>query len=257
MIIGCVTAELTPPGQPPPQQKPVPPTENERKVACETYSTNSSAAFAGIDGKHIWAETYDRAATAEAIFAVQDEITLAVIRNIYGKTFAGDQTYLFKTDNLKAWAEATKGRAAMIIFTPDGLKQARRHFEIALELDPNFASAVADIGMSHLMYMRMGYASDPNKSLALAESFVTRALEMDPSHRIALSRLATVRVIQKRSKEAQKLSFQAAEIAPSDFVAIATAAWVLKYTGELKRSLPFFTKAKRLQPVTPWWLIAD
>ena len=82
-------------------------------------------------------------------------------------------------------------------------------------------------------------------------------MEIDPAYSLALGHLAIVRVIQKRAKEAQKLAYQAAEIAPSDAAAIGAAAWVLKYSGQAKRSLPFFAKAKRLQPVLPWWLVVD
>lgn len=150
-----------------------------------------------------------------------------------------------------------KGRTATLSFTADGLKQARRHFEKALELDPNLVAARSYLGFTHAMDRRMGYALDPEKSLALAERFIAKALELHPAYPLALGHLAIVRVIQKRAKDAQKLAYQAAELAPSDAAAIGPAAWVLKYSGQAKKSLPFFAKAKRLQPVLPWWLVAD
>jgi adenylate cyclase len=57
-------------------------------------------------GHHLWTEQYDR--VLEDFFAVQDEITLAIVSSLQVKLTDGEQARLRQrsTDNLKAWGLA-------------------------------------------------------------------------------------------------------------------------------------------------------
>jgi len=209
----------------------------------------------GADGKHVWADTYDE--TVSDIFAVQDAVTLAINREIYGKTLAGSQTHQMSTNSLQAWSEVIKGNAEFSLFTQEGNTNARHHFERAIDIDPNYAGAYSRVAMTHFIDARLGFGNNPEQSTKQAETIALQALALNDRLPNALTALAFIRVIQKRPEDAKNLVHQALEIAPNDQNTNAIAAWVYKYVGEAKRSLPYFDKARRLQPIDQRWLVGD
>lgn len=209
----------------------------------------------GKDGKHIWAKTYDK--DIDDIFAVQDAISLAIVREIYGETMVGKQSYVASTNNLQAWSEEIKGNAEFNIFSSEANNNARQHFLKAIDLDPNFAGAYGRLAMTHFIDARLGFGSDPEKSIKQAEELAEKALSLNPGMPGAMNTLAFIKVLQARPEEAISLICQALDIAPNDQFTNSTAAWVYKYTGDARKSLPYFDKARRLYPIEQAWLIAD
>jgi adenylate cyclase len=61
------------------------------------------------DGAHVWAERYDRA--LDDIFAIQDEITLALATEMQAKLTEGEQARLryTTTSNVEAWSRWVEG----------------------------------------------------------------------------------------------------------------------------------------------------
>lgn len=208
-----------------------------------------------VAGRHLWSGTFDR--KIGDFFQIQDEITLAVIQQVYDKTVGGDRLNAHETSNLEAFAEMAKGELLGLKFTPNDNQLARQHFLRAATLDPALAAAQALIGFTHLMDARMGFAADPARSITLAEEHMIRALEMDPDRPASLEKLAMVRVIQKRPIEARELALRAARLGGGDASVIRSAAWVLKYIGDSVESLEYFARAVRTTPATLWWLLAD
>ena len=208
-----------------------------------------------VAGKNLWSESYDR--SLEDYFAIQDEITLSILHTVVDKTITGGVVYKDEFKNLDAFAEFTKGETHRLKFTPEGNIQARNHFDKVLELAPNNPSAFSSIAFTHIMDARLGFVANPGNSVKLSERFVELALMNEPNHARAVNIKSLIRVVQKRGDEARKLSLRAMELAPGSAGIIASAGWVFKYTGDAKRSLPLFARAKRLQPVHQWWLVAD
>ena len=57
----------------------------------------------------------------------------------------------YKADNIEAYEAYLKGRSFMDKFDPENAKIAREFFEKAIELDPNYADAYAELVM--LIYL--------------------------------------------------------------------------------------------------------
>ena len=108
-------------------------------------------------GHHLWAEQYDR--VLEDLFAVQDEITLAIVSSLQVKLTDGEQARLRhrSTDNLQAWSYAVKGYSFYERITKDDNAKARELFEKAVELDPEYAWAWAMIGQTYWIDNRYGW----------------------------------------------------------------------------------------------------
>ncbi len=208
-----------------------------------------------VAGKHLWAETYDRG--IDEFFTVQDEITLAIIRNIYAETVVGDLSTRINPTNLAAFIEYQKGFASIKKFTPSDMKQAQQHFETAIDLEPNYPDAIAGLGFVHLMGMRLGFSNEPSKSFKLAIKYLEDALKIQSTHPSATISLSIVRLLEKRGNEAYKLLSQALENSPNDAEVVGSAAFVLRNLGKTKEALPLYKRVRRLQPVQPWWLVYD
>ncbi|TMV09137.1 tetratricopeptide repeat protein [Ruegeria sediminis] len=208
-----------------------------------------------VAGKHLWSETFDR--STDGFFDIQDEITLAVLERVYGGTIDGDRLNARETDDLYAFAENARGRSHRVRFTAEDNKIARIHYQAALARDPDYVDALVGLGFTHAIDVRLAFSDDPSRSLALAEKYLSRALELDPDRPATLSNYAVLRLVQMRGAEARDFALRAAETGIGDARVVRGVAWVLKYAGASDESLTYFARAKRMTPVPLWWLIVD
>ncbi len=96
-------------------------------------------------GHHLWARTYDRAATD--VFAAQDDVTRDSATEIANR-LTGRAPVAAKAAEVPAaaLAEDRKGRYERNRRTPEGRRQCVAHFEEAVRLAPRFAPAHAALG---------------------------------------------------------------------------------------------------------------
>ena len=132
--------------------------------------------------EHLWAETYDREMTVDNLFAIQSEIT----RNITGAlraTLSDEEAARIEaspTQNLEALQEYMRGQQLLATRTVKDMEQGKRHFERALNLDPEFALAMA--GLANAYHLLYEYADVPEEeSVIPAMGWLGRALDIDPT----------------------------------------------------------------------------
>ena len=112
-------------------------------------------------GNHIWAERYDRDLTD--VFAVQDEITTAVVRAIGPAVADAEQRRALRKppESLGAWEAYQRGLGICRTIGWRMLRTHGRSFNRALELDPTLAAA--HTGLATLY--RSSSACSPNARL--------------------------------------------------------------------------------------------
>jgi len=93
------------------------------------------------DGFHIWSEKYDR--TLDDIFAIQDEISLAIVDKLKVKLLGEERSALIKrhTDDREAHNLYLKGLYFWNRRLEGGMKLAMEYFHQAIEKDPDYALA--------------------------------------------------------------------------------------------------------------------
>ena len=93
--------------------------------------------------RHIWAERYDR--ELEDIFAIQDEMTRAIVATLPGRVEAAthDRAKRKPTDNMAAYECVLAAKVLHHRSTRDDNAQAQHLLDRALALDPNYAHAHA------------------------------------------------------------------------------------------------------------------
>jgi len=93
--------------------------------------------------RHIWAERYDR--ELEDIFAIQDEVTSAIVSTLPGRVEAAARDFAARktTDNMAAYECVLAGKLRHHRSTPQDAAEALRLLDRAIELDPSYAHAHA------------------------------------------------------------------------------------------------------------------
>ena len=130
------------------------------------------------DGYHIWSEKYDR--DLEDIFAIQDEISLAIVEKLRGKLLKEEKSKLVKryTDNEEAYNLYLKGRYYWNRRHEGGIQKAIEFFQQAVEKDPLCAPAHVGIADCYNVSGILGLM-DPRIAYARSREAVTKALDID------------------------------------------------------------------------------
>ena len=130
------------------------------------------------DGYHLWSEKYDR--EMEDIFAIQDEISLAIVDNLKVILLRDEKTKLVKhhTENKEAYNLYLKGRYFWNKRSEVGFSKAFGFFQSAIEIDPLYA--LPYIGIADT-YNISGYFCfiPPSEAFEKAKAAAIKALEID------------------------------------------------------------------------------
>ena len=142
-------------------------------------------------GHHLWAERFDR--DLADIFAVQDEVTGRIVATLAGKLAESERRRARsgQTENLEAYDCVLRGRELWYRFTPEANREARRLYEKAIELDPDYARAYASLAWTYLVEQRtLGSAED--QPLERALEIARRGVMVNPvshSNHLALGQV--------------------------------------------------------------------
>lgn len=149
------------------------------------------------DSFHIWSERYDR--EMEDIFAVQEEIALAIVDKLKGDLLPNEKAALAKhhTRNVAAYQMYLEGRYFWAKRTSEGLRKATECFEKAIEKDPNFALAYAGLADSYNMHVFYGLMA-PKEAIPRSGAAAMQALKMGDATAEACTSLAFIRMYYDR-----------------------------------------------------------
>ncbi len=107
------------------------------------------------DGFHIWSQIFDRQLTA--IFAVQEEISAAVVQALQIKLLPGHTVPPpARKTTPEAYAQYLIARQLLNRGSADGFRRGEEAFRKAVKLDPDYAPAW--VGLAHAAYYSSGLA---------------------------------------------------------------------------------------------------
>jgi adenylate cyclase len=166
-------------------------------------------------GNHLWAERYDR--DLVDIFAVQDEITEAVATAIEPAVAQTERHLAVRKppESLDAWEAYQRGLWHMARFGAKDNEAAKSFFRRAIELDPNFASAHAQLALAICYgastYQVMSIAQALDEALPVAQ----RAIALDPLCSAGHISMSSARHFQGDEEGALAAARQALAISPN------------------------------------------
>ncbi|MFC1896194.1 adenylate/guanylate cyclase domain-containing protein [Thermodesulfobacteriota bacterium] len=199
---------------------------------------------------HLWAERYDR--ELKDIFALQDEVTQKIVGALAVKLTEDERDCLANrfTDNLEAYDYYLRGLEYLYQLTEEANSQAREMFERAFELDPEFASAYAYLGLSHWMEWSLGWSQDP-QSLERAFELAQRAIALNYSLPEAHRTLGDVYLWKKQHEQAIAEYETSVDLNPNYADGIAGLGDALSWSGRPEEAFGLVNKAMRLNPIYP------
>ena len=130
------------------------------------------------DGYHLWSEKYDR--ELEDIFAIQDEISLAIVEKLRGRLLKEEKSKLGRRykGNEEAYNLYLKGRYYWNRRHEGGIQKAIELFQQAVEKDPLCAPGYVGIADCYNVCGILGLM-DPRIAYPKSKEAVAKALDID------------------------------------------------------------------------------
>ncbi len=203
------------------------------------------------DGSHLWSERFDR--RLEDVFAIQDEIALAVVEKLEVKLLGRERAAVVKrhTENLEAHNAYLEGLFEWNKMTPEGFVRCQELFQEAMDLDPEFAPPYAQFAES---FISATWWSDQSPTEAIARAFplIEKALALDPELAHAHSVIGTISAFFHRDWMAGERSLRkAVKLAPNDAPAQTYLGLFLVFSARLTEASERAHVALRLDPLSP------
>ncbi|TDJ13902.1 MAG: hypothetical protein E2O65_15360 [Gammaproteobacteria bacterium] len=212
-----------------------------------------------VNDKHLWAERYDR--ELEDIFAVQDEVTHAIVSTIEPHLASTERQRARRkpTESLGAWECYQRGLWHMYQFQHDDLIQALQLLERAVALDPTFSSAHAGLALTLHYHVLLGFAPDRDAELARAFEAGRTAVKLDENDSFAHLALGRIHTIHGEHDAAIARCDIAISLTPSYANAHFGRAHSLWMSGRASEAIASHDEAMRLSPRDPilWAFMAS
>ncbi|MBB5551077.1 adenylate/guanylate cyclase domain-containing protein [Rhizobium lentis] len=200
----------------------------------------------GADGRHVWAERYDR--DLEDIFTLQDEISKHIVDALKVRLLTKELETITKrgTENPEAYQTYLMGRSFFNRgHESRGIKAARRLFAKAIDLDPLYARAYAGLADcdSYLLL-----ANDPTATYDNIIDNADRALELDPGLSDAHASRGIAMFTKGLRAEAEAEFELALERDPTSFEANFFRGRNCHAQGQFERARGFYERTIVLKP---------
>jgi len=202
-------------------------------------------------GSHIWAERYDR--NIADVFAVQDEITEAIVGAIEPQLYAAENFRAQRKapDSMDAWDLVMRGLSHYWRLTRQDNMVAQALLEKATAIDPNYGQALGVLAASHTFGAHMGWA-DMAESVLLAERAAVAAIRADSEDPWAHHALGNVHLFTRRFDDSLAEFELALQLNPNFSLAQAYYGLTLSYCGRWQDADLAARRALRLSPRDPF-----
>ena len=201
---------------------------------------------------HIWAEKFERDMTD--IFALQDEVTLAVVSAIQPKLLQTEIAMATRRrpENLTAYDLYLRAMPQYYLSTREGLAEAIRLAHRALEIDPRFGFVAVLAGVCHMQRVLYGYAVDPQFEQKEAIRLFRLALSIDDDDPDTLAWAALVSAFMVGDSEREvEMADRAVALNPNSYLVWASRGHVYRIAGLPEEAVQSFELAIRVSPVDP------
>ena len=202
-------------------------------------------------GSHIWAERYDR--ELADVFAVQDEITEAIVAGIEPQLYAAENFRASRKtpDSMDAWDLVMRALSHYWRVTRQDNVVAQALLEKAVAIDPNYGRALGVLANTHTFAGHMGW-EDMAVVASTAERQALAAIRADGEDPWAHLALGTVYLFARRSDDSLAEFETALRLNPNFSLGQAYYALALSYCGRWEEAVSAVSRALRLSPRDPF-----
>jgi adenylate cyclase len=193
------------------------------------------------DGSHLWSNRYDH--VLEDVFSIQENIAENVATALQGVLTNKEKEAIRRPETIiEAYEYFLKGRQ---LFHQLALKEAKKMFEKAIELDSGYAPAYAGLADAHSWLYEWEGADDSD--LAAAERNSQKALSLAPNFSESHSSRGFVLALGKRYDEAEQEFKEAIRLNTNSYDAYYYYGRSCFARGQIHQSAELFRKASEVR----------
>ena len=204
------------------------------------------------DGSHLWSERYDR--DLKDIFAIQDEISLAIVANLKVKLLDREKKAIEKryTDDFELYNLYLKGIHHLSRLTTEGCTKAQKYFEQTLQKKPDYA--LAYYGLGAMYFARTFYEKlPPNEGYPKAKLYFKKALDKDNTLAEALCGGGVINMNYDRDWKLAENEFKYAfHLNPNSVRCHSYYSWYLTFMCRHEEAIKEINQAKKLDPLSSY-----
>jgi adenylate cyclase len=213
--------------------------------------------ISAADGKHLWAETFERRLTPGELFALQDAISERVATAIAGAygiitTARGRESSRKPPEQLQSYDCVLRAYEYSRVLTPESRAMATKCLERATKSDPLYADAWAWLASLYQDEYAFGNGI-LSVQLEQTRSALKRALEADPSNPLAANIEASNLYFERDPRFFDKVR-QAVLANPRDFFTLAQQGMQLSWAGAWEEGRVLLDRAIAMSPRPPGWV---
>jgi adenylate cyclase len=199
----------------------------------------------------LWAERYEK--PIGDIFAIQDEITLSILRALQVNLSEGDQARLIgrKTNSLDAYLKAIQAQEQFYQMNRQGYMRAKELAKESIDLDPRYALPYTILANAHMLDAWFKFSKSPGESMRLAASAAEKALSLDNLDPAIYSVMCNLYVMQRQYEKAITAAGKAIELSPGGARPHFSMGIALQFSCKFDEAIPYFEEAIRLNPYPP------
>ncbi len=201
-------------------------------------------------GVCVWAEGFDR--RLEDVFAVQAEVSAAIVTTLVGhlEDFGRRRAAHKEPDDLAVYDCLLLGNWHLRQGGKPNVLEARRLYRRAIELEPTYARAHAELAFSYLQEFWSDWSEDYKAAVDMAHALAQKALALDElDSRAHLYLGVTYRSAVGNFDLAEAEFRRAHKLNPNDYDLFCLRAWNLALSGKAEEGIACAAHAIRLSPL--------
>ena len=198
-------------------------------------------------GTELWSGNFDR--PTDEIFVVQDDIAHAVATALQGTVTADQREKIDKRyqPDLEAFEQYVLGKRELDIGNTESVASAVRRFELAIELDPDYALVYSMLAHA-ITRQNMIARKPPGASTQRINALIDQALQIDPTQAEAWSLRGMTLLQDKQFEQSEAAIERALELNPNS-ADIWAGYWnFLLLAGRQEEALQAIRRAAELDP---------
>jgi TolB-like protein len=201
----------------------------------------------------VWSEAFD--GPLADVVSLPDRITGAIVSTLYDRVESALLDKSRRKPTLAAYECVLRGIRHLRGYEPDDNQRAVELFQKAVDLDPDYALALAYRGFADVVLHH--YDDSPPEILAASRDRALAAVRMDPENSRCHWLLGLVVGYNGDLQAEERHYLRALALNPNDANILATYAGLLAVLGRIDEGLDRMREAMRRNPYHPEWYWVD
>jgi adenylate cyclase len=203
----------------------------------------------------IWSDRYD--GSLNDLFAFQDDVTAVIAARLAVQISAAEQRRLLAENppDLRAYGLILRGQDLSLRYRKEANLHARRLFEHAAEIDPDFGRCYAGMSRTFNLAWRYHWTPQPELALDKAVDLANAAIGYDNLDARGYGELGFACLYKKQHDSSLAAYERAVQLNPNDADILAEMGDSLVYSGHAQRAVELLKRAMRLNPFHPDWYL--